>query len=101
MRLGARRKAAADGLWKTRCCTSAPDDGAMCAILRRAPRRRDFPRQQRVKAPSPSTPGRLPIAEMKLELVPVPVSDVDRAKAFYVEEVGFNPDHEHMVREGR
>src|SRR5260221_3996099 len=30
--------------------------------------------------------------EMKLELVPVPVSDVDRAKAFYVEKVGFHAD---------
>src|SRR5438067_4704885 len=30
--------------------------------------------------------------EMKLELVPVPVSDVDRAKAFYVEQVGFHLD---------
>ncbi len=29
---------------------------------------------------------------MKLELVPVPVSDVDRAKAFYVEQIGFNAD---------
>ncbi len=32
--------------------------------------------------------------DMKLELVPVPVSDVDRAKAFYVEQVGFNLDHD-------
>src|SRR6266849_2638128 len=32
--------------------------------------------------------------DMKLELVPVPVSDVDRAKAFYVENVGFNADHD-------
>jgi catechol 2,3-dioxygenase-like lactoylglutathione lyase family enzyme len=32
--------------------------------------------------------------EMKLELVPVPVSDVDRAKAFYVEKVGFHADHD-------
>jgi predicted enzyme related to lactoylglutathione lyase len=32
--------------------------------------------------------------DMKLELVPVPVSDVDRAKAFYVEKVGFNLDHD-------
>jgi predicted enzyme related to lactoylglutathione lyase len=32
--------------------------------------------------------------DMKLELVPVPVSDVDRAKAFYVEQVGFNADHD-------
>ena len=32
--------------------------------------------------------------DMKLELVPVPVSDVDRAKAFYVEQVGFHADHD-------
>jgi hypothetical protein len=30
--------------------------------------------------------------EMKLELVPIPVADVDRAKAFYVEKPGFNAD---------
>ena len=36
---------------------------------------------------------------MKLELVPVPVSDVDRAKAFYVDQVGFNADHDHRVHE--
>ena len=35
--------------------------------------------------------------QMKLELVPVPVTDVDRAKAFYVDKVGFNPDHDHRV----
>jgi catechol 2,3-dioxygenase-like lactoylglutathione lyase family enzyme len=29
---------------------------------------------------------------MKLELVPIPVSDVDRAKSFYAEKVGFNVD---------
>jgi predicted enzyme related to lactoylglutathione lyase len=38
--------------------------------------------------------------DMKLELVPVPVSDVDRAKAFYAEQVGFNADHDHRVDEG-
>jgi catechol 2,3-dioxygenase-like lactoylglutathione lyase family enzyme len=32
--------------------------------------------------------------DMKLELVPVPVSDIDRAKAFYVEKIGFNADHD-------
>jgi len=32
--------------------------------------------------------------DMKLELVPIPVSDVDRAKAFYVEKVGFHADHD-------
>jgi predicted enzyme related to lactoylglutathione lyase len=31
---------------------------------------------------------------MKLELVAVPVTDVDRAKAFYVDQVGFNADHD-------
>lgn len=30
--------------------------------------------------------------EMKLELVPVPVSDVDRSKAFYEGQLGFNVD---------
>lgn len=37
------------------------------------------------------------MVEMKLELIYVPVSDVDRAKAFYVEKIGFNPDHDHQV----
>jgi predicted enzyme related to lactoylglutathione lyase len=37
--------------------------------------------------------------EMKLELVPVPVSDVDRAIRFY-QKVGFNLDHDHKVKEG-
>lgn len=32
--------------------------------------------------------------EMKLELVPIPVSDIDRAKTFYVEKVGFHADHD-------
>jgi catechol 2,3-dioxygenase-like lactoylglutathione lyase family enzyme len=36
---------------------------------------------------------------MKLELVAVPVTDVDRAKAFYTEQVGFNADHDHTVDE--
>ena len=33
--------------------------------------------------------------EWKLELVPIPVSDVDRAKAFYTEKVGFDEDLDH------
>jgi catechol 2,3-dioxygenase-like lactoylglutathione lyase family enzyme len=32
--------------------------------------------------------------EMKLEVVPIPVSDVDAAKTFYTEQVGFNLDHD-------
>jgi predicted enzyme related to lactoylglutathione lyase len=33
----------------------------------------------------------------KLELVAIPVSDVDRAKRFYAEQVGFNADHDQRV----
>lgn len=35
--------------------------------------------------------------DWKLELVAVPVSDVDRAKAFYTDKAGFNADHDHTV----
>lgn len=35
--------------------------------------------------------------DYKLELVAIPVSDVDRAKEFYVERAGFNADHDHAV----
>jgi predicted enzyme related to lactoylglutathione lyase len=35
--------------------------------------------------------------DWKLELVAIPVSDVDRAKAFYTEQVGFVADHDHAV----
>ena len=38
--------------------------------------------------------------DWKLELVAVPVSDVDRAKAFYTHQVGFNPDQDHTVSDG-
>ena len=37
--------------------------------------------------------------DWKLELVTIPVSDVDRAKAFYVEQVGFVADHDHVVND--
>ncbi len=35
--------------------------------------------------------------DYKLELICVPVSDVDRAKAFYTDQAGFNADHDHTV----
>ncbi|MGH3049800.1 MAG: glyoxalase superfamily protein [Gaiellaceae bacterium] len=38
--------------------------------------------------------------DWKLELVTIPVTDVDRAKTFYVEKAGFVADHDHVVREG-
>lgn len=37
--------------------------------------------------------------DWKLELIAIPVADVDRAKAFYAEQVGFNADHDHIVGE--
>ena len=35
--------------------------------------------------------------DWKIELIGIPVADVDRAKAFYTEKVGFNADHDHQV----
>jgi catechol 2,3-dioxygenase-like lactoylglutathione lyase family enzyme len=35
--------------------------------------------------------------DWKLELVVVPVSDVERAKKFYVDQLGFHADHDHVV----
>jgi predicted enzyme related to lactoylglutathione lyase len=37
--------------------------------------------------------------EWKLELIHVPVSDVDAARDFYIEKAGFNLDHDHQVNE--
>ena len=38
-----------------------------------------------------------PTVDMRLEVVVVPVSDVDRAKAFYSEKVGFNVDVDQRI----
>jgi catechol 2,3-dioxygenase-like lactoylglutathione lyase family enzyme len=40
-----------------------------------------------------TAPGRTQM-DLKLEVIPIPVSDVDAAKAFYTEQVGFNLDHD-------
>src|SRR5712691_72163 len=61
---------------------SAPN--VMCGILLRRHR------------PNQPTEGDS-VMDYKLELVLIPVSDVDRAKAFYVEEVGFNLDVDHRA----
>jgi len=37
--------------------------------------------------------------DWKLELVIMPVSDVDRAKAFYTDQAGFNADHDHTIND--
>ena len=55
----------------------------------------DLERQRR---PYPHTKGRCTV-DWKLELVAIPVSDVDRAKTFYTEKVGFDADHDHRVSE--
>src|SRR5215204_3380390 len=41
--------------------------------------------------------GRRPIMDMKLELVVIPFSDMDRARMFYADQLGFNLDHEVRV----
>ena len=41
----------------------------------------------------------LPAMDMKIELVSIPVTDVDRAKKFYVDQVGFNADYDQRVSE--
>ena len=38
--------------------------------------------------------------DWKIELLMVPVTDVDRAKSFYVDQVGFHADHDQTVHEG-
>jgi len=37
--------------------------------------------------------------DMKLELVAIPVTDVDRAKTFYADQAGFIAEHDHVVSE--
>ena len=37
------------------------------------------------------------IADWRIELITIPVTDVDRAKAFYVDQVGFHADHDQRV----
>ena len=40
------------------------------------------------------------MAKMTIEVIFVPVTDVDRAKDFYVNKLGFNADHDNKVKEG-
>ena len=42
---------------------------------------------------------RLRFMDWKIELVAIPVTNVDRAKVFYVEQVGFHADHDHRVND--
>jgi catechol 2,3-dioxygenase-like lactoylglutathione lyase family enzyme len=45
----------------------------------------------------PDRDTEVPIVDWTLELIVVPVADVDRAKAFYVDQVGFGLDVDHSV----
>src|SRR6202044_3178862 len=53
------------------------------------------PRQGPTELSDP--PCRLLSMDWKIELVAIPVTDVDRAKEFYVDRVGFHADHDHQV----
>src|SRR5690606_10847466 len=46
-----------------------------------------------------TTHGRNQIMDWKIELLAVPVTDIDRAKAFYVDQLGFTADHDATVDE--
>ena len=54
--------------------------------------------RDRASAVCHPTPGyTVPDMDWKIELVAIPVTDVDRAKAFYVEQAGFHADHDYQV----
>src|SRR6202044_2889002 len=55
------------------------------------------PRQGPTELSDP--PCRLLSMDWKIELVAIPVTDVDAAKAFYVDQVGFHADHDYQVSE--
>lgn len=46
-----------------------------------------------------TTPTQTTPPEFRLELVVLPVTDVDRTKSFYVDQLGFNADHDHEVND--
>ncbi len=70
--------------------SSRERDGPFGDYSQAPPRAAPRPRQRDRTVRSPGM-------DMKLELVAVPVSDVDRAKAFYTDQAGFNADHDHTV----
>ncbi len=41
----------------------------------------------------------MPITDWRIELIHLPVADVERAKQFYVDTVGFTLDHDHVMSE--
>jgi RNA polymerase sigma factor (sigma-70 family) len=77
----------------------AGDQEAARAAYREAARRTtSLPEQRYLDAKARSVgPPSVTAMDWKIELVTLPVSDVDRAKAFYVDQAGFNADHDHQV----
>src|ERR1039457_1632508 len=57
------------------------------------------PAWQRASAAYPPAWYTVPDMDWKIELVAIPVTDVDRAKAFYVEQAGFHADHDYQVND--
>lgn len=47
-----------------------------------------------------SSPRSAQMPQMRLEVVPVPVTDIDRARDFYANQVGFNLDHDTFPSDG-
>jgi predicted enzyme related to lactoylglutathione lyase len=57
------------------------------------------PAWQRASVAYPPAWYTVPDMDWKIELVAIPVTDVDRAKAFYMEQAGFHADHDHQVND--
>src|SRR6478752_5430460 len=71
------------------CAYRTTRSATRCGVLRSDGRR------ERLSDPV----ANLPAMDFRLELVQVPVSDVDRAKAFYTDKAGFVADHDHRVND--
>src|SRR6185312_1154220 len=89
---GARAGRAASRLWVRRPCLDDPADrGQKLASIVHTVAIAGSARTDRERTPAQM--------DYKLELITVPVSDVDRAKAFYADQAGFVAEHDHQVEE--
>ena len=81
-----------------------PDKRIRRTFLRHGPTRRTTflcrpPIQSSARRNLSDPVANVPAMDFRLELVQVPVSDVDRAKTFYTEKAGFVADHDHRVND--
>jgi hypothetical protein len=75
--------------WPMRGRTSRPVTAERMPAQTAAPRQRQHARHAKQAQNDPSAPGQsVPGMGWKIELVAIPVTDVDRARAFYVDQVG-------------